>query len=46
MNNRKPFANFKNIIDNSGEFRQQWFDFKQKQLEKYVKVLLEIKLRH
>jgi hypothetical protein len=46
LNNRKPFANFKFHIDNSGEFRQQWFDFKQKQLKKHVKTLLEIKLRN
>lgn len=46
LNNRKPFANFKFHIDNSGEFRQQWFDFKQKQLEKHVKKLLEIKLQN
>jgi len=35
LNNRKPFANFKNVIDNS-QYREQWFDYKQKQLEKYV----------
>ncbi len=40
LNNRKPFANFKNIIDNSGEERQQWFDFKQEQLENHIKNLL------
>ena len=46
LNNRKPFANFKFHIDNSGEFRQQWFNVKQKQLEKHVKTLLEIKLQN
>lgn len=25
----EPFQNFKYEIDNSGEYRQQWFDFKQ-----------------
>lgn len=35
LNRRKPFANFKNIIDVS-EYRQKWFDFRQKQYEYYV----------
>lgn len=28
LNKSKPFRNFKHVIDNSGEYRQQWFDFK------------------
>ncbi len=36
LNNRKPFANFKWEIDNSS-YRQNWFDFKQRWLENYVK---------
>ncbi|HEX7583615.1 MAG TPA: hypothetical protein VF373_02910 [Prolixibacteraceae bacterium] len=43
LNNRKPFANFKFIIDNSVH-RQDWFDFKKKYLENYVKELLSMKL--
>jgi hypothetical protein len=35
LSNRKPFANFKNIIDNS-EFRVSWFTFKQMKLEELV----------
>lgn len=35
LQNRRPFANFKNLIENS-KFRKQWFAFKQKELEKYV----------
>lgn len=35
LGNIKPFQNFKNTIDQS-EFRQSWFDFKQKELEKMV----------
>ena len=31
----KPFQNFKNLIDNS-EYREQWFQFKQKEIEKIV----------
>ena len=36
LNHRKPFANFKWKIDNS-PYRQDWFDFKQKWLEGYVR---------
>lgn len=35
LKNKKPFQNFKHLIDNS-EYRQAWFDFKQKELEKMV----------
>ena len=34
--NKKPFQNFKHKIDLS-DFRQNWFDFKQSELEKIVK---------
>ena len=43
LRNRKPFANFKFAIDNS-PYRQQWFGFKKKWLENYVKELLVLKL--
>lgn len=32
LNNKKPFANFKNIVESSA-YRNDWFAFKQKQLE-------------
>ncbi len=35
LEKRSPFANFKNVIDEP-EYREQWFAFKQKQLEEYV----------
>ena len=35
LNNKKPFQNFKRLVDNS-YYRQDWFDFKQKTLERYV----------
>jgi len=35
LERRHPFANFKNTIDNS-DCREQWFAFKQRELEKYV----------
>ena len=37
LNRRKPFQNFKWIIDNSGEYRQHWFDFKTKYYISWVK---------
>lgn len=43
LRNRKPFANFKNAIDNS-PYRQEWFRFKKKWLENYVKELLMLEL--
>lgn len=43
LQNRKPFANFKYIIDNS-EIRQEWFDFKDKKLQEYVSSIIEINI--
>jgi hypothetical protein len=38
--NKKPFQNFKHLIDHS-DYRQGWFDFKQNELEKRVEKELE-----
>jgi hypothetical protein len=38
--NKKPFQNFKHLIDHS-DYRQNWFDFKQNELEKRVENELE-----
>lgn len=35
LNHKKPFAHFKFIVENS-HYRQEWFDFKVKQLQKLV----------
>lgn len=35
LNRRKPFANFKRIVDDS-DYRQDWFDFRQARLEEHV----------
>jgi hypothetical protein len=40
LEKKKPFQNFKNTIDQS-DFRQEWFDFKQNELEKIVESQLE-----
>ena len=39
LNRKRPFANFKAIIENS-HHRQNWFDFKTRRLENHVKELL------
>ena len=36
LNKKKPFREFKFVIDNSGTYRQQWFDFKNAQLGQWV----------
>jgi len=40
LNNRKPFANFKSIVESSA-YRQQWFDFREQKWEQYVWNLIE-----
>jgi len=35
LQKNKPFQNFKHLIDNS-DFRQEWFDFKQIELERII----------
>lgn len=40
LNRRRPFANFKRIVDNS-DYRQDWFAFRQKRLEQYVYEMIE-----
>lgn len=37
LSKSKPFRNFKYVIDNAGNERQQWFDFKDEQLKLWVK---------
>lgn len=36
LRKNKPFKEFKYVIDISGDFRQQWFAFKNKWQEEYV----------
>jgi hypothetical protein len=35
VNGHKPFANFNHLIHNS-KYREDWFAFRQKAMEKYV----------
>lgn len=43
LNRRKPFANFNHIIHNS-DWRESWFDFKQKWMENEVAIQLKEEL--
>jgi len=43
LNRKKPFANLKFLVENSN-YRQQWFDFKQKYYENYVWDMIRIDL--
>ncbi len=36
LTKKKPFREFKFLIDNSGDYRQQWFDFKNLKLRQWV----------
>jgi len=44
LKNRRPFANFKKIVESSF-VRQDWFDFKAKYLQNYVKSIIEVELQ-
>ena len=37
LENKKPFREFKFLIDNSGDARQMWFDFRDKWMEDWVR---------
>lgn len=42
LNKNKPFRNFKSIIDDSGEVRERWFEFKRIWQEDYVVKQVEL----
>ena len=42
INRSKPFRNFHAEIDNSGKYRQQWFDFKHQKYIEWVKDQIEV----
>ena len=41
LNKSKPFRNFKWVIDNSGEYREQWFNYKRARYIQEVKKQIE-----
>jgi hypothetical protein len=46
LNKKNPFREFKFVIDNSGVYRQQWFDFKNERLKLWVNDKFEKATRH
>jgi hypothetical protein len=42
LNRPKPFRNFKWIIDNSGDYRQQWFDYKNMRYIQWIKEQVDL----
>jgi hypothetical protein len=41
LNRKHPFRNFKAIIDNSGDYRQQWFEYKDARLMELARERIE-----
>jgi Uncharacterised protein family (UPF0158) len=41
LNRKHPFREFKFVIDNSGDYRNAWFDFKNKRYFKWVENQLQ-----
>ncbi len=41
LDRKKPFQHFKTIVDNAGDFRQQWFAFRDERWEEWVRQQLE-----
>jgi len=41
LNRPKPFRNFKSEIDNEGEYRERWFDYKNQKAIEFVKYQIE-----
>lgn len=43
LEKKKPFREFKFVIDNSGEYRQHWFDYKNKRQFEWTEEQLNLK---
>ncbi len=41
LSRKRPFANFKWVIDNSGDYREKWFKFKDERMIQWVREQLE-----
>lgn len=41
LRKRKPFRNFKDVINFTGDYRQKWFEYKNTRLIKWVRKQLE-----
>lgn len=45
LEKRRPFAHFKYVIDNAGEWRLQWFAFRDECYDEYVRHQIEREFR-
>jgi hypothetical protein len=45
MEKRRPFAHFKQVVDNAGEWRLKWFAFRDQRYEEYVREQIEREFR-
>ena len=41
LSGKKPFQRFKYAIDDSGDYRQKWFDFKSEKMQEWVKAEID-----
>ena len=46
LNKRRPFREFKLEIDNSGEYRQKWFEYKNQEIQKWVQEKFKELINH
>lgn len=42
LNRPKPFQHFKRVLDQAGESRKEWFDFRRKRYEDWVREQMEL----
>jgi hypothetical protein len=42
ISKKHPFRKFKNIINSSGPFKKNWYDFKEQKYCKYIEQQIEI----
>ncbi|HEX8549388.1 MAG TPA: UPF0158 family protein [Cytophagaceae bacterium] len=45
LNRRKPFANFKMEIENSADYREKWFKFRDQKMKEFVLAQLDRKIK-
>jgi len=46
LNKKHPFREFKSMIDNSGEYRKRWFDFKNERYNLWTKDQINAQKEH
>ena len=46
LNKKSPFREFKLEIDNSGEYRQKWFEYKNQEIQKWIQEKFKELINH